>query len=95
MFIDRFESTGLCNDTFDRVRKTNIWSTTSALFTVRQFDYIDIHLNVTLGGDYCTQVAEEAAGDGYAAPLSCSVIDWVVRCCSRNGIHLHLNIWAR
>jgi predicted TIM-barrel fold metal-dependent hydrolase len=38
MFIDRIDSTGLRNDTtFDRVWRTNIWSTTSAFFTVRQF----------------------------------------------------------
>ncbi|KAH6858916.1 hypothetical protein BKA58DRAFT_50570 [Alternaria rosae] len=41
MFIDRIDSTGLRNDTtFDRVWKTNIWSTTSAFFTVRQFEQL-------------------------------------------------------
>ncbi|KAI4619882.1 hypothetical protein J4E83_005739 [Alternaria metachromatica] len=38
MFIDRIDLTGLRTDaTFDRVWKTNTWSTTSAFFTVRQF----------------------------------------------------------
>ncbi|OAG12109.1 amidohydrolase family protein [Paraphaeosphaeria sporulosa] len=41
MFIDRIDSTGLRNDTtFDRVWSTNIWSTTSAFFTVRQFQQL-------------------------------------------------------
>jgi predicted TIM-barrel fold metal-dependent hydrolase len=41
MFIDRIDSTGLRNDTtFDRVWNTNIWSTTSAFFTVRQFEQL-------------------------------------------------------
>ena len=41
MFIDRIDSTGLRNDTtFGRVWSTNIWSTTSAFFTVRQFDQL-------------------------------------------------------
>ena len=39
MFIDRIDSTRLRNDaTFDRAWKTNIWSTTSAFFTLRQFE---------------------------------------------------------
>lgn len=41
MFIDRIDSTGLRNDTsFERVWSTNIWSTTSAFFTVRQFEQL-------------------------------------------------------
>ncbi|KAI0587783.1 amidohydrolase family protein [Pyrenophora tritici-repentis] len=41
MFIDRVDSTGLRNDTtFNRVWSTNIWSTTSAFFTVRQFEQL-------------------------------------------------------
>lgn len=41
MFIDRIDSTGLRNDTtFNRVWNTNIWSTTSAFFTVRQFQQL-------------------------------------------------------
>lgn len=41
MFLDRIDSTGLRNDTtFDRVWSTNIWSTTSAFFTVRQFQQL-------------------------------------------------------
>ncbi|CAN9100559.1 unnamed protein product [Alternaria alternata] len=41
MFIDRIDSTGLRNDTtFGRVWSTNIWSTTSAFFTVRQFEQL-------------------------------------------------------
>ncbi|KAF2847251.1 hypothetical protein T440DRAFT_492053 [Plenodomus tracheiphilus IPT5] len=41
MFIDRIDSTGLRNDTkFDKVWKTNIWTTTSGFFTVRQFQQL-------------------------------------------------------
>jgi predicted TIM-barrel fold metal-dependent hydrolase len=41
MFIDRIDSTGLRNDTtFDRVWNTNIWTTTSAFFTVRAFQQL-------------------------------------------------------
>ncbi|KAK4610583.1 Decarboxylase orsB [Fulvia fulva] len=41
MFIDRIDSTGLRNDTtFNKVWNTNIWSTTSAFFTVRQFQHL-------------------------------------------------------
>ena len=41
MFIDRIDSTGLRNDTtFNQVWSTNIWSTTSAFFTVRQFEQL-------------------------------------------------------
>jgi predicted TIM-barrel fold metal-dependent hydrolase len=41
MFIDRVDSTGLRNGTtFDKVWNTNIWSTTSAFFTVRAFQQL-------------------------------------------------------
>jgi predicted TIM-barrel fold metal-dependent hydrolase len=41
MFIDRIDSTGLRNDTtFDKVWNTNIWTTTSAFFTVRAFQQL-------------------------------------------------------
>jgi predicted TIM-barrel fold metal-dependent hydrolase len=41
MFIDRIDSTGLRNGTtFDKVWNTNIWSTTSAFFTVRAFQQL-------------------------------------------------------
>jgi predicted TIM-barrel fold metal-dependent hydrolase len=41
MFIDRIDSTGLRNDTtFDRIWNTNIWTTTSAFFTVRAFQQL-------------------------------------------------------
>lgn len=41
MFIDRIDSTGLRNDTtFEAVWNTNIWTTTSAFFTVRQFEQL-------------------------------------------------------
>jgi len=41
VFIDRIDSTGLRNDTtFDRVWKKDIWSTTSASSTVRQFEQL-------------------------------------------------------
>lgn len=41
MFIDRIDSTGLRNDTtFDRVWNTNIWTTTSAFFAMRQFQQL-------------------------------------------------------
>ncbi|KAI4608750.1 hypothetical protein J4E80_008955 [Alternaria sp. BMP 0032] len=41
MFIDRIDSTGPRSDTtFDRVWKTNIWSTTCAFFNVRQFEQL-------------------------------------------------------
>jgi predicted TIM-barrel fold metal-dependent hydrolase len=41
MFIDRIDSTGLRNDTtFDQVWNTNIWTTTSAFFTVRAFQQL-------------------------------------------------------
>ncbi|EUC51098.1 hypothetical protein COCMIDRAFT_317 [Bipolaris oryzae ATCC 44560] len=41
MFIDRIDSTGLRNDTkFETVWNRNIWSTTSAFFTVRQFEQL-------------------------------------------------------
>jgi predicted TIM-barrel fold metal-dependent hydrolase len=44
-FIDRVDSTGLgaeksANQTFDSVWRTNIWATTSAFFTVRQFEML-------------------------------------------------------
>ncbi|KAF3051874.1 hypothetical protein E8E11_010868 [Didymella keratinophila] len=41
MFLDRIDSTGLRNDTtFNAVWEKNIWSTTSAFFTVRQFQQL-------------------------------------------------------
>lgn len=41
MFIDRIDSTGFRNDTtFDKVWNTNIWTTTSAFFTVRAFQQL-------------------------------------------------------
>jgi predicted TIM-barrel fold metal-dependent hydrolase len=41
MFIDRIDSTGLRTDTtFDRVWNTNIWTTTSAFFSVRAFQQL-------------------------------------------------------
>ncbi|USP78128.1 hypothetical protein yc1106_05402 [Curvularia clavata] len=41
MFIDRVDATQLRkNATFNRVWNTNIWSTTSGLFTVRQFEQL-------------------------------------------------------
>ena len=41
MFLDRIDSTGLRNDTtFNQVWEKNIWSTTSAFFTVRQFQQL-------------------------------------------------------
>lgn len=41
MFIDRVDSQGLRNDTsFNKVWQTNIWSTTSAFFTMRQFQQL-------------------------------------------------------
>jgi predicted TIM-barrel fold metal-dependent hydrolase len=45
MFIDRVDNTGLgaeksADHTFDSVWRTNIWTTTSAFFTVRQFQML-------------------------------------------------------
>ncbi|KAF2629153.1 hypothetical protein BU25DRAFT_409620 [Macroventuria anomochaeta] len=41
MFLDRIDLTGLRNDTtFNKVWETNIWSTTSGFFTVRQFQQL-------------------------------------------------------
>ncbi|KAI5366348.1 Putative 2-amino-3-carboxymuconate-6-semialdehyde decarboxylase, metal-dependent hydrolase [Septoria linicola] len=74
MFIDRVNSTALRNDTtFDRVWNTNIWTTTSAFFTVRAFQQlrqvapierimysVDYPFsNITAGWQFVQQLAEQ------------------------------------
>lgn len=82
MFIDRIDSSGFRNDTtFDKVWNTNIWTTTSAFFTVRAFQQlrqvtpierimysVDYPFNnISAGYQFVQQLAEsvDESGDGY------------------------------